>query len=161
MKKFIYSILAVLALCSTLVACGSDDGDESISRSTSAEQASAGTYSGTFIRTLDGVTDSGSGTVTLAAGSSAGVTNVTINFTGTDSKGAAITVSGSSPANITYANHGYQFVQQVTAGNDANTLGTAFAGTIDENGVMTLSLNVDQRNGRVLSTYIFAFTGNK
>lgn len=161
MKKFIYSIFAVFALSSTFAACSKDDGDEVINYSTTAEQSSAGTYTGTVTRTLDGVTDTGTGTITLAAGGSAGVTNITVDFKGTDSKGKEFTVSGSTPANITYANNGYSFVQQVISGNTANTLGSEVTGTIDADGNMVVSLNIDQRNGRVLSTYVFLFTGKK
>ena len=154
MKKFIYSMCAVIALGFAFVSCGDDDEDEVINYTTTPEQASAGTYSGTWTRTLNGVSETGSGTVTLSAGSTVGVTNITFTC-------ESFGLNGTSVANITNANHGFQFVQQITSDNPANTVGSAFAGQIDANGNLITSLNVDQRNGRVLVTYVYTFAGSK
>ena len=67
MKKYIFSAIAAFALSCTFVACGDDNNDPSISYSESAEQGSAGTYNGTWIRTGDDGVVEYSGSVTLAS----------------------------------------------------------------------------------------------
>ena len=76
MKRFIYTVVALLTLGCTFVACGDDNDDPSISYDTTAEQGSAGTYTGEWTRIGDDGTATYSGSVTLAAGGVAYVTNV-------------------------------------------------------------------------------------
>ena len=65
MKKFIYSVIAMLALGCTFVACSSDDDDPSYNFTSSAEQGSAGTYTGEWTRTSDdGTVETFAGTIT-------------------------------------------------------------------------------------------------
>jgi hypothetical protein len=155
MKKIIYAIFAVLTLGFSFAACGDDNNDEIINYSTSAEQASAGTYNGTWTRIGDnGVPENFSGSITLTPGSAAGVSVVT--FSCPEAK-----LEASSVANVWNIKHGFRFLNQVTDNNPDNTLGAAFAGEIDENGVMTISFTINQRSGRQLVKYNFAFKGNK
>ncbi len=151
MKRFIYSIFAVIALSCTFVACGSDD-DESINFSTTAEQGSAGTYTGTWVQVGPDGTASYSGTVTLAAGSTTGVTNVT--FSCPESK-----LNATSVANVWHSNRGYQFCNQVTS--DANGLGASFAGRISESGTLNTSFTISQKVGRKNYEFKYEFNGTK
>ena len=155
MKKFIYSALAVLTLGLTIVSCGDDNDDENISYSTTAEQATAGTYNGTFTRTGDsGNTETFNGTITLTAGSTVGVT--TITFSCPEAK-----IEATSVANVWNAKHGFQFLNQISDGNADNGLGAPFAGEIDENGTLVTSFTISQRSGRTLVKHNFVFTGKK
>ncbi len=151
MKRFIYSVIAVLTLGCTFVACGSDD-DENINFSTTAEQGSAGTYSGTWVQVGPDETVSYSGTVTLAAGSSTGVTNVT--FSCPDAK-----LDATSVANVWHSNYGYQFCNQVVS--TANGLGAGFAGRISESGALNTSFTISQKVGRKNYEFKYEFNGTK
>lgn len=151
MKKFIYSIFAVLALSCSFVACSSDD-DENINFSSSAEQGSAGTYSGTWTRTGDDGTESYSGTVTLAPGSATGVTSVT--FSCPDAN-----INATSVANVWHANYGYQFFNQTAS--DANGLGVSFAGRVDQSGALNTSFTISQKVGRKNQEFKYEFNGSK
>lgn len=152
MKKYIFSAIAVLALSCTFVACGDDNEDPSYSYSSSAEQGSAGTYSGTWVRTSDQGTDTYSGTITLSASGTANVTNVT--FSCPDAS-----LDATSPANVWHANNGYGFLNQVIS--SANKLGATFSGRIDEAGNMDASFTLSQRVGRKNYDFIYVFKGKK
>lgn len=153
MKKFIYSIFAVLALSCTLVACG-DDKDENISYSTTAEKGSEGTYTGTWTRTSDSGVETSEGTVAFVAGASTGVTNVTFTCAG-------FSLDATSVANIWHSGHGYQFVNQVYENNPDNKLGVAFSGAVDADGNLKTSFTISQRNGRKLVEFKYEFVGKK
>ena len=151
MKKIIYSIFAVIALSCTILSCSSKD-DESINYSTSAEQGSAGTYSGTWTRTGDEGTETFSGSMTLAAGSSTGVTNVTFSCPEAE-------LNATSVANVWHANYGYQFFNQTAS--SANGLGVSFAGRIDEAGNIAASFTISQKVGRKNYQFKYEFIGKK
>lgn len=154
MKKLFYSLFVVLSLGCTFVSCGDDDDDANYNYTTTPEIASAGTYIGTWTRTLDGVAEEFSGSVTLTATDRAGVTNVQFVCEGA-------TLDASSVANIWNANDGFGFMQQITTGNTDNGLGAAFAGRVLADGSLTTSFTLTQRQGRVTKTYIYNFTGSK
>ena len=152
MKKYIFSAIAALALSCTFVACGDDNDDPVINYDKTAAQGSAGTYSGTWTRTGDDGTETYSGTVTLAAGSEANVTNVTFSCPETSLEATSI-------ANVWHANYGYQFFNQTAS--DANKLGVAFSGRIDENGNMVASFTISQKVGRKSYQFKYEFIGKK
>ena len=152
MKKYIFSAIAALALSCTFVACGDDNDDPSISYDTTAAQGSAGTYSGTWTRTGDEGVDQFSGSVTLAAASEGNVTNVTISCPDAD-------INATSVANVWHSNYGYQFFNQTVS--DANTLGAAFSGRIDENNSMSMSFTISQKVGRKNYQFKYEFIGKK
>ena len=152
MKKYIFSAIAALALSCTFVACGDDNDDPVINYDTTAAQGSAGTYSGTWTRTGDDGTETYSGTVTLAAGSGTNVTNVTFSCPETSLEATSI-------ANVWHANYGYQFFNQTVS--DANGLGVAFSGRIDENGNMVASFTISQKVGRKNYQFKYEFIGKK
>ena len=152
MKRFIYSVIAMLALGCTFVACGDDNDDPSISYTSSAEQGSAGTYSGEWTRTSDdGTVEAFPGSITLtAAGTNA--TNVTFTCPGTS-------LDATSMANVWHANYGYQFFNQTVSA--ANKLGVAFSGRIDEAGNINVSFTLSQRVGRKNYDFKYEFIGKK
>ena len=152
MKRFIFSVIAMLTLGCTLVSCSSSNDDESINYSSSAEQGSAGTYSGTWTRTGDDGTTSYSGTMTLAAGSQTGVTNVTFSC-------PEANLNATSVANVWHSNYGYQFFNQTAS--DANGLGSSFSGRIDEAGNIAASFTISQKVGRKNYEFKYEFIGKK
>lgn len=152
MKKFIYSMAALLALASGFTACGNDNDDPSYNYSTTAEAGSAGTYSGTWTRVSDDGSDTFSGSITLAAGSQAGTTNV--SFSCPDAS-----LSASSIANVWHSNDGYQFVNQTVS--DANSLGAGFAGRISGSGELTAAFTISQKVGRKTVAFKYSFIGQK
>lgn len=152
MKKFIYSVLTVFALGCAFTAC-SDDEDEVINYSTTAEQASAGTYSGTWTRTLASdatASETYQGTVVLTATSTVGVTDIA--FACPDAS-----LDATSIANVWNSGRGFQFVNNVKS----NGLGTEFAGRISEDNVLTAAFTISIREGRATNTYYYSFEGTK
>ena len=151
MKKIIISIIAALAMTATFTACGSDD-DGNISYSTTAEKASAGTYTGTFTRTLEDEVVEFAGTVTLEAADRAGVTYVT--FSCPDAS-----LEATSIANVWNSNYDFQFMQQTKS--DDNGLGEAFAGRISQAGQLVTAFTIEQTVGRKKYKYAYEFVGQK
>lgn len=148
MKKYIYSLVAALALSFGFVSCGDDD--DTITFSTSAEQGSAGTYSGTWSKTANGNEATATGTVTLTAASAANNTNVTFSCT-------EFELDATSIANVTHASNGYVFNNNATA----NPLGAGFTGKIGEDGTIQINFQKEVREGRTRTIYIFKFIGKK
>ena len=151
MKRFIYSVIAMLALSCTFVACGDDNDDPSIDFTSSAEEGSAGTYTGEWTRISSEGTDVYSGTITLTA---AGTNATNVTFSCPDAS-----INASSIANVWHANYGYQFFNQTTG--DANKLGVAFSGRIDESGNLDASFTLSQRVGRKNYEFKYEFRGKK
>ena len=143
---------ALLALATGFTACGDDNDDPSYNYSTTAEAGSAGTYTGTWTRVSDDGTETFSGSVTLAAGSLAGTSNVTFSCPEAE-------LSASSIANVWHSNDGYQFVNQTVS--DANSLGASFAGRISGNGELTTAFTISQKVGRKTVAYKYSFIGQK
>ena len=139
------------ALGCTFVACGDDNDDPSIDFTTTAEQGSAGTYSGEWTRISSEGTDVYSGTVTLAA---AGTNATNVTFSCPDAS-----IEATSIANVWHANYGYQFFNQTVS--DANKLGVAFSGRIDEAGNIDASFTLSQRVGRKNYEFKYEFRGKK
>ena len=151
MKRFIYSIITVLALGCTFVACSDDNDDPSINYTSSAEEGSAGTYTGEWTRIGSESTDVYSGTITLSA---AGTNATNVTFSCPDAS-----LNATSIANVWHANYGYQFFNQTAS--DANKLGVSFAGRIDEAGNMNASFTLSQRVGRKNYEFKYEFRGKK
>ena len=152
MKRFIYSVVALLTLGCTFVACGDDNDDPVINFDTTAAQGSAGTYSGTWTRTGDDGSADYSGTVTLAAANGANATNVT--FSCPDAS-----LDATSIANVWHANYGYEFFNQTNSA--ANGLGVSFSGRIDEAGNLNASFTISQKVGRKNYQFKYEFIGKK
>lgn len=152
MKKFIYSLAALLTLATGFTACSDDNDDPSYDYTTTAEVGSAGTYSGTWTRVSDESTDTFSGSVTLAAGSQTGLTNVT--FSCPDASLAA-----NSIANVWHSNDGYQFVNQMVS--STNTLGASFSGRVSGSGELTTAFTISQKIGRKTYSFKYSFIGKR
>ena len=151
MKRFIYSVITVLALGCTFVACSDDNDDPSINFTTSAEEGSAGTYSGEWTRIGSESTDVYSGTITLSA---AGTNATNVTFSCPDAS-----LNATSIANVWHANYGYQFFNQTAS--DANKLGASFSGRIDESGNIDASFTISQRVGRKNYEFKYEFRGKR
>ena len=157
-KKWLRLLMAgvfsyLLPLTSYLfTSCSSDDDDPTYDFTTSAEQGSAGTYTGEWTRLSDdGTVETFAGTITLAAAGT-NATNVTFSCPGTS-------LDATSIANVWHANYGYQFHNQLVS--DANKLGVAFSGRIDEAGNINVSFTLSQRVGRKNYDFKYEFIGKK
>lgn len=151
MKKYIYSLFAVLALSLTFVAC-SDDDDEGYTSDGHPEIAAAGVYSGTWTRIYSGDTLTAEGTMTVTATDSAYCADIAY-YCGDFSLDVA------SVANITYAGSSTKFYYG-NAASDANGLGANFAGKITE-GTATAMFTITQKVGRKEYVYAYTFEGTK
>ena len=151
MKRFIYSVITVLALGCTFVACSDDNDDPSINFTSSAEEGSAGTYTGEWTRIGSDATDVFSGTITLSA---AGTNATNVTFSCPDAS-----LNATSIANVWHANYGYQFFNQTAS--DANKLGVSFSGRIDESGNIDASFTISQRVGRKNYEFKYEFRGKR
>lgn len=148
MKKTGYFLLLALFLAFGFVSCSDDDQNDLV-YTTSAEKASAGTYPGTWTRVLDGDTVTYQGSVTLAATDSINCTDVT--FTCPEAS-----INATSVANVWHSGSGYQFVNQLTT----NGLGTAFSGRINGEGTLITAFTLTKKVGRKSYTYNFSFEGS-
>lgn len=151
MKKLLYTMMGCLMLGLTVISCSDDDGDEVINYETTAEKAAAGTYSGTWSQVSDDGTKDYQGTITIEAGDTVGVANITFTCTETS-------LNATSKANIWNAGRGFQFVNQADA---ATGLGASFAGRIAENGTLTTSFTTKAKVGRKQVTVVYNFSGQK
>ena len=143
-------MIAVFALCLFNVACSNNDEDENINYSSTAEVGSAGTYSGTWTRLYEGETTTYSGTITMAASGTTGVSTLTATCTDVD-------INITAPVNIAHANYGYSFV---------NNLATAFgtngiAGHITDTDILTASFTLSQKVGKKNYEFVYSFEGKK
>lgn len=149
MKKYIYSLVTALALCCGFASCGDDNDDPVINYDTTAAQGSAGTYSGTWSKTANGVETTSTGSVTLVEAGTAN-TNITLSC-------PEFNINATSIANITHASYGYIFNNNVTT----NPLEAPFAGRIDADGTIQLNFQKEVREGRLRTIYVFKFIGKK
>ena len=154
MKKILYSLFALMAMCTFVTSCGDDDIDWNRgTHSSLPESTAAGTYTGTWeVFNTDGVTSEGTfdGTVTIAAGSSA----YTVNVTTACSEVAA--VSGETAANIAWSNDDQKIFSTVKNG----TLATTINGEI-VSGVLNLKFPKAVKSGRTSVTKFYQFKGRK
>ena len=140
--------MTAIALCCGFASCGDDD--DTMTFSTTPEQASAGTYSGTWTKTANDVTSNSTGSVTLAAAGATYSTNVTFSCT-------EFGINATSIANVTHANNGFIFNNNVST----NPLGAGFTGRIDEDGTIRINFQKEVREGRQRIIYVFTFIGKK
>lgn len=148
MKKIVFVLFALTTLALGFVSCGDDD--EGVNYPTSAEVGASGTYNGTFTTDNNGTIDVHTGTITIAPSGQPGCVNVTFNCPGAS-------LNKTSIANISHANNGYVFVNQLAS----NPLGAAFSGKVDDGGIMSLAFTISQRVGRSTVLVNYEFTGNR
>lgn len=154
MKKLLSGAFVLLALAFGFTACGDDDdfNDNQI-HSTLPEQATAGTYSGTWTKVQSGKTDTttAAGTLTFAAVDTAKyVTNVT-------AKCEEFKVDVTENANISWINSDFAFSNM----SSTNAFGSTFYGNITSAGVATIKFSLKQRVGLKTSIFYYTFEGTK
>ena len=154
MKKIIYSLFALMAMCTFVTSCGDDDIDWNRgTHSSLPESTAAGTYTGTWeVFNTDGVTSEGTfdGSVTIAAGSSSYTVNVTTVC------GSVEAASGETAANIAWSNNDLKLFSTVMNG----TLETMVNGEI-VSGNLNLKFPKTVREGRKTMTKFYQFKGKK
>ena len=156
MKKIIFSFIAVLALGCGFTSCGSDD-DEKITYDQPAQVAAVGTYTGTWTRSLEGVDETFSGTVTITATDRTGVIDIT--FSSPDAS-----LDKTSLANVWNSGYEFQFMNQqppTKEPKDPKDMDAAFSGRIDAEGSLTTSFTINQKVGRKAYDYNYSFIGKK
>jgi uncharacterized alpha/beta hydrolase family protein len=151
MKKYIFSIVAMLAVCAAFVACGSDDDDQQYSHSQAPSVEMQGTYTGTFTRIqsndANAQPESAEGTIYLTPGENGYVAN--IKFLSTDLK-----IDVEKVANISFANDGAVFSNY----KDASQI----VGNISNNGQLSVSFALTIRiTPRSSRPYNITFSGSK
>jgi hypothetical protein len=154
MKKILYSLFALMAMCTFVTSCGDDDIDWNRgTHSSLPEGTAAGTYTGTWeVFNTDGVTSEGTfdGSVTIAAGSSSYTVNVTTVCA------EAVAASGETTANIAWSNNDLKLFSTVKNGS----LETMINGEINS-GALNLKFSKSVRSGRTTVTKFYQFKGKK
>lgn len=155
MKKFIYSMIAMLALGLGFTACSDSDDDPEYGYITTPEIAAEGVYSGIFTRIQTNSDtaqpESGEGIVTVIANDS--LTNIATIVV--DCEALGLTKDKNFVAvNMTYANDKINFFNQ-SGGNTMKYL----TGQITNDGLLSLTFNIDIRTGRNTKPYKFTFEG--
>lgn len=160
MKKTLYCLMAVLAVCFSFASC--DDDDFSVDHGTHAqlpETVLAGTYSGTYtIYNADGVTveKTAPGTITIAAGEN----KYTATFVSVSDE-AVVNGAEKDPIDVSWANNDIKFWGKTTPGNTAGYLNSAVLnGTLSE-GKLTFRFSKTVRSGRKTVTNFYSFEGTK
>lgn len=148
MKKIIFGLFAVAALCMT--SCKENVDIVEPGTQTNPEREVAGTYTGTWTRinTTDETQEEQDGTVTLTAGDAAYVGSVTVTI-------PAYSMNSSSVMNV---NPTGQFYNNVVSDN--NGLETAFYGKVTGSDC-TMSFRKTERDGRKTTTFQYNFVGRK
>lgn len=161
MKKFIYSLFAVLTLSCALVSCGDDDSSDAKIGGNPAT-AAAGTYKGTWTVTLDSVSVTTPGTITVTATDSAYTADFAFAaesfrmLVGTSQQTLSLDVT--SVANIAYNGSTTSF--DFSNSSTTTAIGQPFAGKIFD-GVVTTNFSLEQKAGRKKYTFNYAFVGQK
>lgn len=145
----------MLTLSIGFTSCEDDEGGNS-SYTIVSDPASvvAGTYTGTYTRTLDGVSETANGTITIAAGSSKEYVNVTFE----ENKEFGVP-QATIPCNIAQKGDS-RFIIANGAGAK-NALGTSFRLYVDNSKDLTANFLLTVKNGRKSYEYDFLFLGNK
>ncbi len=153
MKKLLYPLFFALALGFTFVSCDDDDLYTPTPNPVTPETVAAGVYEGTLTRTQTntGAVETSTGTVTVVA-DSAYCADIVFDCAGDFSYQAK------GVANITYANDGFYFFNNLASGNG---LGAIFSGTIDADDNLNTSFTITQRQGFTSVTFKYEFEGKK
>lgn len=159
MKKTLYSMFAILAVCFSFVSCDDDDSNDSGTHSELPETVIAGTYTGQYdVYNADGVTleETYPATVTLAAGEN----EYTVTLVSVCSES---TINGAEeyPLNITWANDEIKFWGLSTAGTTSGYLNSANLNGTYSDGTLTFRFSKTVRSGRVSVTKFYDFSGTK
>lgn len=155
MKKLLLSLLALMTLGCSLTACSSDDNEDPVYNHTQTpEQAAQGTYSGQFIRlqanSSTAVPEYGEGTLVIIPSDTAYVAHVRFEC-------AELAISAETPVNITYANDGFMFSNDLST----NPLGSPISGHINAVGTAESGFQLKIRQGRSTKTFDISFSGTR
>ena len=157
MRKFIYSLFAVLALSCTFVSCSDDDGDAPAPAGNPAE-AAAGTYTGTWTIVVDGDTATAPGTVTLAPGDTTFVAKLTLASDEykikVGSSNSTRKLKAEEVTNIAFAGNSKSFSLSNAAGKIGN-----FAGKITD-GAVKFYYSSTEKVGRKAYNFNYRFESN-
>jgi len=162
MKRTLYIIFAVLAVCSSFTACDDDD-DFSVDRgthSTLPETIIAGTYTGSYdVYNADGETleNTYPATVDIAAGENKN----TITLTSTCSGANELNGAEQYPLNVTWANDDIKFWGLTTPSSTSGYLNSANLNGTLSNGELTFRFSKTVRSGRLTVTKFYNFKGTK
>lgn len=152
MKKFIYSMIAMLALGLGFTACSDSDDDPEYGYTTTPEIAAEGVYSGIFTRIQTNSDtaqpESGEGTLTIVA------CDTLANIATVKVECGALTLTNEVPVNITYANNQVNFFNQLAT----NTM-KYVTGNVSAEGIATITFDISQRSGRKTVPYRYTFEG--
>ena len=150
MKKYIFSMIAMLAVCAGFTACGSDDDDPQYSHSQSPSVEMQGVYTGTFTRVQsndpNAQPESAEGTMAIIPGENGYVAYVTFECSDLD-------ISAQKLVNITFANDGALFSN--------NKDESAILGNIYGSGQTEVSFALKIRKGWNTRPYAVTFSGVK
>lgn len=145
MKK-IFSIVFA-AIC--LMACNQR---ETIKFTETASEGIAGTYTGTWTRSLGEEAVSGQGTIVFTATDQPNVAQITVTCENPS-------INRSGIVNVAHSDHEYVFFNNSV--NAEAGFGTRFSGRVYKDNSIDMQYEVEEQVGRFKNTYKFAFLGNK
>ena len=145
MKKLFIILVAAVAL----IGCKQN---EEIKFDKTASEGIAGTYVGTWTRTLNDDVVSGEGSITFVASDQANVGTITAFC-----ENPAINRTGI--VNVAHADYEYVFYNNST--KDEAGFGAKFSGRVYKDGSVDMQYSVEEQVGRFRNTYQFTFVGQK
>lgn len=149
MKNIFKSVLFAVALCFGATACNDDEvGYIDPGTPQNPEKEVAGTYTGTWTQTYNGVETTATGTITLTPGDNAYVTIVNV-------KCDDFNIDLTGPANIVKQSAGYIYYNREAGGNG---FGVTYYGRVVD-GVASISFTRTVKEGRLTYLYDYTFAG--
>ena len=145
MKKLLIILVAAVAL----IGCKQN---EDIRFDKTASEGIAGTYVGTWTRTLNDDVVSGEGSITFVASDQANVGTISAFC-----ENPAINRTGI--VNVAHADYEYVFYNNST--KDEAGFGAKFSGRVYKDGSVDMQYSVEEQVGRFRNTYQFTFVGKK
>ena len=145
MKKLLIILVAAVAL----IGCKQN---EDIRFDKTASEGIAGTYVGTWTRTLNDDVVSGEGSITFVASDQANVGTISAFC-----ENPAINRTGI--VNVAHADYEYVFYNNST--KDEAGFGAKFSGRVYKDGSVDMQYSVEEQVGRFRNTYQFTFVGQK
>ena len=145
MKKLLIILVAAVAL----IGCKQN---EDIRFDKTASEGIAGTYVGTWTRTLNDDVVSGEGSITFVASDQANVGTISAFC-----ENPAINRTGI--VNVAHADYEYVFYNNST--KDEAGFGAKFSGRVYKDGSIDMQYSVEEQVGRFKNTYNFSFVGHK
>ena len=145
MKKILIILVAAVAL----IGCKQN---EDIKFEKTASEGIAGTYVGTWTRTLNDDIVSGEGSITFVASDQANVGTISAFC-----ENPAINRTGI--VNVAHADYEYVFYNNST--KDEAGFGAKFSGRVYKDGSVDMQYSVEEQVGRFRNTYQFTFVGKK